>query len=75
VSRYGSDDRDAYDDTLQPNAECQDCSAPFSKAEDDPGVWCDFCSDKRDRWATALELRTMAKAVLRTDLTRVREVA
>lgn len=75
MSRYGNDDRDAYDDSLQLNAQCQDCGIDYSKAEDDPSGCCDSCSDTRDRWATALELRVLAKAVLRTDLTRVKEVA
>lgn len=75
MSRYREDDRDAYDDTLQSNAECHDCGSAYSKAEDDPSGCCDPCSDKRDRWATALELRLMAKAVLRVDLARVKDVA
>lgn len=79
MSRYDSD-VDAYEwlngaDELQPNATCQDCGIAYSKAEDDPSGCCDSCSDKRDRWATALELKLMAKAVLRTDLTQVKDVA
>lgn len=78
MSRYNSD-VDAYawlnGDELPANATCQDCQASYSKAEDDPSGCCDSCSDKRDRWATALEIKLMAKAVLRTDLTRVKDVA
>jgi hypothetical protein len=75
MTRYGDDDRDAYDDTLQPNADCQDCGIAYSKADDDPSGCCDPCSDKRDRWATALELRLMAKAVLRADPATIKDVA
>ena len=50
-------------------ATCADCGADFSKAEDDPTVWCDACSDRRDAWASALELR-MAHAPLPVDEAR-----
>lgn len=75
MSRYGDEDADALDVGLPMNAECHDCGIPYSRAEHDRTVWCDSCSDKRDRWATAFEIRHMAKAVLAVDLTKVRDVA
>jgi hypothetical protein len=54
-----------YDDAddLQPNATCDDCGIDFSRALDDVGPYCDSCSDRRDAWVAALELR-MAKTML-----------
>ena len=75
MSRYGEDDRDAYDETLQANATCADCGIDYSKAEDDPSGCCDPCSDTRSRWADAFEVRQMAKAVLRTDPLTIKDVA
>ncbi len=69
------DDGDAFDDTLRPNATCADCGVDYSKAEHDRSVWCDPCSDRRDRWATAMEIRIMAKAFLSADLSTVKDVA
>lgn len=71
-------DRD-YDDVnqgedLEPNATCTDCGVDYSKADGDPTTWCDACSDQRDAHTDALEMR-MAKADLRADLTKVKEVA
>lgn len=63
MSRFGIDppDDDAYD--LQPNADCEDCGLSYSRAATDPTTWCDACSDRRDAWAEAIEVR-MAKAAL-----------
>jgi len=71
VSYYhDEDDPHAYD--LPPtNATCHDCGVDYSRGEHDPTVWCDECSDRRDRWATAQEIKMMAKAALRVDLTKV----
>jgi len=76
VSRFGLDDDDReYDAPLPPNATCADCGIDYAKGEHDRSVWCDPCSDRRDRWATAQELRTMAKAVLAVDLMKTKDVA
>lgn len=75
MSRYGDDESDALDVGLAPNAECHDCGVEYSKGLHDRSVWCDTCSDRRDRWATAQELRAMAKAFLATDLTTVKDIA
>lgn len=49
---------------VQPNATCLDCGADFSRAEDDPGPYCDPCSDRRDAHTTLLQTRfVMAKAL------------
>jgi hypothetical protein len=68
-------DADAFDDTIRPNAECADCGVEYSKGEYDRTPWCDACSDRRDRWITAQEVRHMAKAFLSVDLTTVKDVA
>lgn len=54
-----------YDDVddVRPNATCADCSADFSRADNDPGTLCDTCSDRRDAWLAAVEVR-MQKAAL-----------
>jgi len=75
MSRYGDEDADALDVGLPMNATCADCGIDYSRAELDSTPWCDACSDRRDRWATAQELRTMAKAVLRADLMTTKDVA
>jgi hypothetical protein len=75
VSRYGDEEPDALDADIQPNATCADCGVDYSKAEHDRSVWCDDCSNRRDAWATATEIRFMAKAVLKADLMKVKDVA
>ncbi len=55
--------------------QCHDCGVPYARAEYDRTVWCDDCSNRRDRWADAQEIRTMAKAVLSVDLSTVKDVA
>jgi len=76
MSRYGDDDTPAYDtDEIHANAVCSDCGVAYSRGELDSTPFCDACSDKRDAWATAQELRTIAKAVLATDLTTIKDVA
>ena len=58
MSRYGDDNTHAFeDDELQPNASCTDCGVAYSKADADPTTWCDACSDRRDAWAAATEIR------------------
>lgn len=75
MSRFGIDppDDDAYE--MRPNAECADCGVAYAKGEHDRSVWCDPCSDRRDRWITAQEMKRMAKAVLAVDLMTVKDVA
>ena len=63
------------EDSLEPNATCTDCGVAYSKAEMDPTTWCDACSDRRDAHTDLLEIRLMAKAVLRSDRSKVKEVA
>jgi hypothetical protein len=63
IVRCSADHHDVYD--IQPNATCQDCGQDFSRAEDDPGPYCDACSDRRDAHTTMLEHRlVMAKALV-----------
>lgn len=64
MSRFGIDppDDDAYD--VQPNADCTDCGIAYGRATNDPTTWCDACSDRRDAWAEAIEVR-MATARLK----------
>lgn len=51
---------------VQPNATCTDCSADYSRGEEDPTTTCDRCSDRRDAHTTLLEGRlVMAKALAR----------
>lgn len=75
MSRWGIDPPDdgAYDDPT--NADCADCGTGFWKGEYDSCVWCGPCAQRRDDWATAQEIRHMAKAMLRVDLSKVKDVA
>lgn len=57
------------------NATCHDCGVDYSRGDHDRTVWCDECSDKRDRWTSAQEIRSMAKAILKVDLMKVTDVA
>lgn len=57
------------------NATCPDCGEPCWIGRDDTGSLCDACCDRRDAHSSALELRLMVAAVLRADLTKVRDVA
>jgi len=57
------------------NAECHDCGQPWYRSEFDSCVWCGPCAQRRDEWATAMELKRMAKAVLAVDLTKIKGVA
>lgn len=76
MTRYGDDSTYHEDQDAQlPNAICSDCGADYSRDELDATPWCDACSNKRDAWATAQDLKRMAKAVLATDLTKVRDIA
>ncbi len=68
MSRYDSDQD--YSDWLGgPYGECLDCQK-----------WCDSdlceeCADQRDAHTDILELRSMVKAFLRADLTKIKDVA
>lgn len=58
MSRYGIDppDDDAYD-VRYDGTDCTDCGAPSV-------AWlCETCSDRRDSWAAATELRMAAGVV------------
>lgn len=45
------------------NATCVDCGTDYSRATNDPGHYCDGCSDRRDAHTSMLERRlTMAVA-------------
>jgi hypothetical protein len=57
MGRWSVDDDEQDFDALPPNAQCTDCGAAFSRADDDPGTWCDPCSDRRDAHTSALERR------------------
>lgn len=60
-------------------ATCADCGDLFRTVVAEPGAKCDYCWAQRDAHTSALEeaylLKRMAKAVLETDLTNVKEVA
>jgi hypothetical protein len=66
-------DRDLSDYLQGPYGDCVDCGRACE------GGLCDECGDQRDAHTDALEaaylLTRMAKAVLRSDLTKVKEVA
>ncbi len=63
MSRFGLEDDEPDFDELPTNAVCQDCGGEYSRAEGDPTVWCDPCSDRRDGWVTAIEERMQRAAV------------
>jgi len=70
VSRFGlEDDYQAFDDRAT-NATCTDCGVDYARVDGDAGTWCDACSDQRDGWASALEVR-MAQAGVPNILTRL----
>lgn len=75
MSRYGEDDTYPEDQADPTNSECPDCGGAFWRAEMDRCVFCGPCAQQRDAWATAQELKTMAKAILNADLTKVRDIA
>jgi hypothetical protein len=56
-------------------ATCTDCGVPYGREYDSPNGLCAECDDRREAWATAQQLKRMAKAVLKVDLTKVKEVA
>ncbi len=64
--RFSDDppDDDAYDVPL--NATCADCGVDYAKAEHDRTNFCDDCSNRRDAHTSALEVRMLAQAVLRS---------
>lgn len=54
---------DDYSDDVRPNATCVDCGTDYSRATNDPGTYCDGCSDRRDAHTSMIEHRlVMAKA-------------
>ncbi len=67
MSRFTDDPPDDDADAVRPNAVCADCGVEYAKAEHDRTPFCDDCSDRRDAYTSALEVRLMAKAVLRSD--------
>lgn len=74
MSRFGDEPSD-YLDGDPANAECADCGVGFYRSAFDACVWCGDCGQRRDDWATAQEIKRMAKAVLAVDLMNVKEVA
>lgn len=74
-SRY--DPRDEPADYLDgdDNARCADCGAGFYRSAWDRCHWCSACADTRDRWAEAQAMRSILKAVLKVDLSKVKDVA
>lgn len=75
MSRFGEEPADYLDGDVRPNAECHDCGAGWYRSEFDRCVFCADCADLRDRWATAQEMRSILKAVLAVDLSKVLDVA
>ena len=74
MSRY-TDDATYPEDAEPTNTDCADCGTPFWRSEYDACPWCGPCAQRRDAWATECELKRMAKAVLTTDLTTIKEIA
>lgn len=74
MSRWDSD-QDAADYFAGPyvTAVCTDCGGDF--VSDQTTRICEPCWDTRERHTSALEIRFMLKALLRSDLTKIREVA
>jgi hypothetical protein len=62
-------DRDRSDYLGGPYGDCADCGQATDSS------LCEECRDRRDAHTDALELRMMVKAVLRSDLTKVKDVA
>ncbi len=61
MSRFGDEDRDV--DEALCNATCSDCGGDYGRADGDPTTWCDPCSDRRDGWVSALEIRMQRATV------------
>lgn len=55
IVRCSDDHSDVYD--VRPNATCVDCGTDYSRAENDPGTYCDGCSDRRDAHTDLLQRR------------------
>lgn len=74
MSRWDSD-ADVADYFAGPyvTAVCMDCGGDF--VSDQTTQRCEPCWERREAHTTALEIRFMLKAVLRSDLTQIREVA
>jgi hypothetical protein len=74
VSRYGADD--TYPEDADPtNAACPDCGVDFWRGEFDTCVWCGPCAQRRDAWASVQEIRSLATAVLKSDPTKLKDIA
>ncbi len=52
---------------------CSDCGSDF--VGDQTTTICEACWDRRELHADALEIRWMLKALLRSDLTKIKDVA
>jgi len=74
MSRWDSD-QDAADYFAGPyvTERCTDCDQDF--VSDQTTRICEPCWDKRELHTSALEIRWMLKALLRADLTHVKDVA
>ena len=68
MSRFDSD-ADYRDDREGPYRDCEDCG----RATD--SHLCDACADRRDAHTDLMELKSMAKAVLRIDPATIKDVA
>lgn len=76
MTRYGDDDTFPEDDPEPVNYYCADCGLGFYRSPlDTYRCFCGPCAEKRDAWTTAQELKTMAKAVLQTDLMKIKDIA
>ncbi len=74
MSRWDSD-QDAADYFAGPyvTERCQDCDRDF--VSDQTTRICEPCWEKRELHTSALEVRFMLKALLRSDLSNIKEVA
>lgn len=65
-------------DTHGGSVTCRDCGLEYLSAPDQIGTLCEECCADRDAHTDALEVRLMVKmvkAVLRSDLSKVKDVA
>ncbi len=74
MSRFDSD-QDYSDTVAGPyvTERCSDCDRDF--VSDQTTRICEECWEKRELHTSALEVRFMLKALLRSDLTNIKEVA
>ncbi len=75
MSRWDASDEDYRDTIAGPyvTIECTDCNRPF--VGDQTTRICEACWERRELHTSALEVRFMLKALLRSDLTHIKEVA